>query len=260
MNLWGIAAVLLMDKERRQDFQAVLRTVLDCFDQEHVGLLALLGIDKLDPLGGEVVGLHGLDNVQKTVRTVDHGQAAIGLEDPLGNSTDLLQIGRNLVAGQEIMLAAIEIGMLINLKIRRIAEDDVHLGAADIAAQIFKIIGDDLHLLVQVIELDGALGHVSQAFLDLHSYNLGLGPGAGKKADSSIACAEVDDQAPLGQAGKAGQEDTVDRVAEDLAVLDDFNIGGKELVDPFPIFQDWIFHVTIIARLAAIQKGERKIL
>ena len=58
------------------------------------------------------------------------------------------------------MFTLIEIGMLIYLEIRRIAEDNIHLTPPDMLRQMLEVIGDHGHLLVQVIEGNGAGSHI----------------------------------------------------------------------------------------------------
>ena len=67
---------------------------------------------------------------------MDHGQATIGLEGLLGHLADGIQVSGNLMAGQEVMLAFIEVGPLIHLKVWRIAEHEVDLGKSDMVGEI----------------------------------------------------------------------------------------------------------------------------
>ena len=63
---------------------------------------------------------------------MDHGQATIGLEGLLGHLTDGIQVGGNLMAGQEVMFAFVEVGFFIHLEIGRVAEHEVDLGKAHV--------------------------------------------------------------------------------------------------------------------------------
>ena len=101
------------------------------------------------------------------------------------------------------MFTLIEIGMLIHLEIRRIAEDDIHLTPLDMLRQMLEVISDHRHLLVQAIEGNGAGSHIRQTFLNLNTNDLGLCPSACKESHSPISSAEIYDQAPLGQFWKA---------------------------------------------------------
>ena len=84
------------------------------------------------------------------------------------------------MSSQEIVFAFIEIGMFVNLEIGRIAKDHINLTTRNVARKVFQIVMNDLHLLVKLIELDGALRHICQPFLDLNSNNLSLSVGTGK--------------------------------------------------------------------------------
>ena len=78
------------------------------------------------------------------------------------------------------MLAFIEIGMFVNLEIGRITKDHINLTTRNVVRKVFQIVMNDLHLLVKLVKLDGALRHICQTFLDLNSNNLSLSVGTGK--------------------------------------------------------------------------------
>ena len=96
---------------------------------------------------------------------------------------------------------------------------------------------DDRYLLVQFIKLNRALVHIGQAFLQFYLNNLGLGLPGHKEPHSPIATAEVHNQAFFGwNVGKVREEDAVHGKTENVLVLNDFDIGGEELVNPLPCF------------------------
>ena len=81
-------------------------------------------------------------------------------------------------------------------------------------------------MLIQVIELDRALVHIGQAFLQFYLDNMGLGLAGYKESHGSIATAEVHNQAFFGwNIGKTREEDTVHGKAENVLVLNNFDIG-----------------------------------
>ena len=124
--------------------------------------------------------LQHFQNVQESVRTMNHGQPSIRLENTLGTATNFLQVGRDFMARQEIMFALVQIGMRIHLEIGWITQNHIHLTSLYTRRHIFQIITDDLHLLFQTIQTDRAFSHICQTLLNLNSQNLCLSTSASK--------------------------------------------------------------------------------